>query len=62
MRRVIVKKARPTSANDAARVVGLLATGLERLLTSRLGTVDLPADESVTTTYPEARGDEDHSA
>jgi hypothetical protein len=51
MREIVVK---PTNKNEERqRLVALLATGLERLLTSQR-VVDFTAGESVTTTCPEA--------
>ena len=57
MREVIVRQSKPedpTAASD--RLVGLLAAGLQRLLEKERAArdVDFSADESVTTTCPDA--------
>lgn len=59
MRKVTVQQSNGTECSEE-RLVRLLAAGLERLLEKkRAQVVDLAPRESVTTTCPDVRGEQD---
>jgi hypothetical protein len=58
MHEVTVRRESSQQGDYSERLIALLATGVQRLLEKRAVTLDFGADESVTTTCPDAGEEE----